>query len=66
MDTSHLGLVIFAKTFGLVYLVVLSVGILTYALWPSLGKQFDRAANSILDDEDGPVPDKDDQREVRQ
>jgi cytochrome c oxidase cbb3-type subunit 4 len=25
-----------------------------YAFWPSKGKEFDRAARSVLDDEDGP------------
>ncbi len=55
MDFSHLDLVVIAKTFGLVYLVSLSIGVLFYAYWPSLGKKFDRAANSIIDDEDGPV-----------
>ena len=55
IDTSHAGLVILAKSFGLVYLVVLSLGILAYAYWPSLAKRFDRAANSIIDDEDKPV-----------
>ena len=44
----------FAKTFGLIYLIALSVGITVYAFWPSLGKRFDKAARSVLDDEDGP------------
>ena len=51
---SHDWLVWFSKSFGLVYLVVLSIGVAVYAFWPSLGKRFDRAARSILDDEDGP------------
>ena len=55
IDTSHAGLVIVAKSFGLVYLVALSIGIVAYAFWPSLAKRFDRAANSIIDDEDKPV-----------
>ena len=55
MDLSHQDLVVIAKTFGLLYLVTLSIGVLLYAYWPSLGKKFDRAANSIIDDEDGPV-----------
>lgn len=44
----------FAKSFGLIYLIILSVGITVYAFWPSLGKRFDKAAKSVLDDEDGP------------
>ena len=55
IDTSHASLVIVAKSFGLVYLVALSIGIIAYAFWPSLAKRFDRAANSIIDDEDKPV-----------
>ncbi|WBU58721.1 cbb3-type cytochrome c oxidase subunit 3 [Paracoccus sediminicola] len=44
----------FAKSFGLIYLIALSIGITAYAFWPSLGKRFDRAAKSVLNDEDGP------------
>jgi cytochrome c oxidase cbb3-type subunit 4 len=54
MDISHDWLVGFAKTFGLLYLIALSLGIAIYAFWPSLGQRFDKAAKSILDDEDGP------------
>ena len=54
MDISHDTVVGFAKTFGLFYLIAMSVGVAVYAFWPSLGKRFDRAANSVLDDEDGP------------
>lgn len=44
----------FAKSFGLIYLIALSIGITVYAFWPSLGKRFDKAAKSVLDDEEGP------------
>ncbi len=54
MEISHDVLVGLSKSFGLFYLVALSIGIAVYAFWPSLGKRFDRAAKSILDDEDGP------------
>jgi cytochrome c oxidase cbb3-type subunit 4 len=54
MDISHDTLVVFSKTFGLFYLIALSVGVTVYAFWPSLGKRFDKAAKSVLDDEDGP------------
>jgi cytochrome c oxidase cbb3-type subunit 4 len=54
MDFSHEWFVGAAKSFGLFYLIALSVGITAYAFWPSLGKRFDTAANSILNDEDGP------------
>lgn len=54
MQLTHDFLVGFAKSFGLIYLMVLFIGAAIYAFWPSLGGRFDRAANSILNDEDGP------------
>ncbi len=54
MELSHELTSSIAKSFGLFYLIALSIGITVYAFWPSLGKRFDKAANSILDDEDGP------------
>ena len=54
MDISHEAVVGFAKTFGLFYLIAMLVGVAIYAFWPSLGNRFDRAAKSVLDDEDGP------------
>ena len=52
----HDTLVGFAKTFGLVYLVVMFLLCVAYAFWPSRHEQFDRAARSVLDDEEGPCP----------
>ena len=54
MEISHDVLVAFAKTFGLFWLIAMSVAVTLYAFWPSLGKRFDKAAKSVLDDEDGP------------
>ena len=54
MDIDHETLVAFAKTFGLFYLMAMFVVAALYAFWPSNGKRFDRAARSVLDDEDGP------------
>ncbi|MGL5166916.1 MAG: cbb3-type cytochrome oxidase subunit 3 [Afipia sp.] len=54
MDFEHNTLVWFSKSFGLFYLIALSVIILIYAYWPSNKKDFDRAAASILRDEDKP------------
>ena len=54
MDLSHDTLVWFSKSFGLFYLIVLSIVILIYTYRPSNKKQFDHAANSILRDEDQP------------
>ena len=36
----------FSKSFGLFYLIALSIGIIAYAYWPSNKKQFDHAAHS--------------------
>ena len=54
MELTHEWTSAFAKSFGLIYLIALSIGITTYAFWPSLGKRFDKAAKSVLHDEDGP------------
>lgn len=54
MDLDYDTLVAFAKSFGLLYLIALSIGIVIFAFWPSNKKRFDRAARSILDDEDRP------------
>jgi cytochrome c oxidase cbb3-type subunit 4 len=47
-------LALFAKTGGLVILVLLFAGALTYALWPRNQDRFDRAARAPLDEADGP------------
>ena len=54
MEITHDLLVGFAKSFGLFYLIGLSIAVTAYAFWPSHGERFDRAAKSLLDDEDGP------------
>ncbi|MBL9033895.1 MAG: cbb3-type cytochrome c oxidase subunit 3 [Rhodospirillaceae bacterium] len=54
MDLDHEALVAFAKSFGLFYLIALSIGVLIYACWPANRRRFDRAARSVLDDEGGP------------
>jgi cytochrome c oxidase cbb3-type subunit 4 len=54
IDIDHDTLVAFAKSYGLFYLIALSLAVLVYELWPSNQERFDRAANSILDDEDRP------------
>lgn len=54
MDLDHDTLVAFAKSFGLFYLIAMSVAAAVYAFWPGNRERFDRAARSILDDEDGP------------
>jgi len=54
MSFDHDTLVWFSKSFGLVYLVVLSLIVVLYAYWPSHKQRFDRAAEAILHDEDKP------------
>jgi cytochrome c oxidase cbb3-type subunit 4 len=54
MDLDHGTLVWFSKSFGLFYLIGLSLIVLAYAYWPSKQREFDRAARSIFHDEDRP------------
>jgi cytochrome c oxidase cbb3-type subunit 4 len=54
MSFDHDTLVWFSKTFGLFLLIGLFVMVIIYAYWPSNKKPFDRAASSILDEEDKP------------
>ena len=54
MDLDHGVLVWFSKSFGLFYLIGLSIIVLAYVYWPSNKKSFDKAAASILRDEDKP------------
>ena len=54
MDIDHNSMVVFAKSFGLFYLIALSIGVVVYAYWPANKKRFDKAATSIFSDEDGP------------
>lgn len=45
------GLVAFAKTWGLVYLVLMSVGVLLYAFWPGSRKKFERYGKIPLEED---------------
>ncbi len=55
MSFDHDTVTAFAKSFGLFYLVAMSIGVVIYAFWPANRKRFDRAAKSIVsDDEDRP------------
>ena len=54
MDIDHDTLVGIAKTFGLFYLIAMFALAAIYAFWPSNGRRFERAARSVLEDEDGP------------
>ena len=54
MELSHETLVVAAKTFGLIYLVILSIIVVGYAFWPSRQRAFHDAAAAILNQEDRP------------
>lgn len=54
MALGHEFLVGFAKSFGLFYLIALSIAVVVYAYWPSNRTRFDRAADAILVNEDRP------------
>ena len=54
MSFDHETLVWFSKSFGLFYLIGLSIIILAYVYWPANKQRFDRAAHNILEDEDQP------------
>jgi cytochrome c oxidase cbb3-type subunit 4 len=54
MPFDHDTVLWFSKTFGLFYLIALAIGVVVYAYWPSNRKHFDRAALSVLNDEDKP------------
>ena len=51
---THDFLVGFSKSFGLFYLIALSIGVLIYTYWPSNKKRFDYAAKSVLSEDDKP------------
>ena len=53
-DLTHDVLVFFSKTYGLFYLIALSLVVVAYTLWPGNRQKFDHAAKSIFKGEDGP------------
>ena len=54
MDLGPDPLVAMAKSWGLFYLIALSIGVLVYTFWPGNRKRFARAKVSVLDKEDRP------------
>ncbi len=42
-----------SKSFGLFYLIFMSVMVVAYAFWPANKAGFEAAARSILDEDDG-------------
>ena len=51
---AHETLVAIAKSWGLFYLIAMAIGVLVYTFWPGNRKRFNRAKNSIMNDESGP------------
>jgi cytochrome c oxidase cbb3-type subunit 4 len=54
MGFDHDTLLWLSKSFGLFYLIGLSLLVVIYAYWPSNKEPFEQAAQSILHDEDKP------------
>jgi cytochrome c oxidase cbb3-type subunit 4 len=54
MSFTHETLVAFSKSWGLFYLMAFFVCVCVYAFRPKNRKRFDRAKQSILDQDDGP------------
>lgn len=48
MPLDHDTLVAFSKSFGLFYLVALSIAVVVYAYWPGNRKRFDDAARAPI------------------
>ncbi|WP_282609758.1 cbb3-type cytochrome c oxidase subunit 3 [Pelagibius sp. Alg239-R121] len=54
MIADHETLVAIAKSWGLFYLIAMSIGVLLYAFWPRNRKRFEKAKMSILEKDDRP------------
>ena len=54
MSVDHNFLVAMSKSFGLFYLILFAIAVLAHTYRPSNKSRFDRAAQSILRDEDQP------------
>ncbi len=54
MSFDHDSVVSFATSWGLIYFIMMAVGVLVYVFWPSNKKRFDDAKKSILDEDDEP------------
>lgn len=54
MSFDHDVMVWFSKSYGLFYLLAMSLAVVVYAFWPSNQKKFNDAAEAILHEEDRP------------
>jgi cytochrome c oxidase cbb3-type subunit IV len=50
---TYFDLAVFSKTWGMIFLIVLFLSAVTYALWPSNKNKFSKAAQMPLFDEEG-------------
>jgi cytochrome c oxidase cbb3-type subunit 4 len=57
MAIAHETMLWLAKSFGLFYLIGLSLIVVAYVCWPSNKPKFDHAATAILDEDDKPLGD---------
>lgn len=51
---NHEFLVAFSKSWGLFYLIGMTVAVMVYTFWPSNRRRFDDAKRSVLEREDEP------------
>ncbi len=54
MNLEHINLVMYAKTYGLLYLIGMFLAVIVYACWPANKAKFISAGKSVLDEEDKP------------
>ncbi|MGO7416673.1 cbb3-type cytochrome c oxidase subunit 3 [Rhizobium ruizarguesonis] len=54
MDVTHETMLELSKVWGLLYLILFSIGVVVYTFWPSNRARFDRAETEIFDNDDTP------------
>lgn len=52
----HNAVIGFSKSFGLFYLIALSIGVLIYTFWPANRQAFEQAARNVVTEDDRPCP----------
>ena len=54
MQWGHDAVVLFSKSWGLLYLLAMALAVVVYTFWPSNKRKFDAAKRAILRKEDKP------------
>jgi len=54
MELNHDLVVAFSKSWGLFYLIGMSIAVVVYAYWPGNRPRFDQAKTAILTEDDAP------------